>query len=596
MKRIKHDIGKLLVESLTTDQIVALLDVLFSTGDMVQYADKFKKADPDMAETVSKVMQMDYNKGHKPSVVRLASDQRTIEHWNSLWIHWDTVVFNVGDENGKYAAREAHWEPPYFDGVALADDLDRIAADMFRLIDDVYDLVENPDLFFDVLDEIDSNISLYPEWMGVEHDEGCILEKNATRCVLKWLWLSSQEVERSGKAFLDKVREVEDHCNMVGSDENECVDFFAKLPDEVCREIYECFKNDSRRDSPDNIYSKWHKIRHIYEERFDSGAYLETCRKHLARNWHYGRPLIDDAVNSGDYQKAESLFEKTFSGYLDRKDKVLWYPETSLLLDERHYYHENNKEEVSGLLELWSNVSEKLGNTKRSAASKFQSVVFGVPEDWDAVINEYKKQQNPEVKSVVDSLFSHWQTEMARRSLRNVMNTNVSSDTWVHWLIEAELDLTKKKEWFMEKLNTWLAHLKKDGNVFGIEWGFLARLTKDLPESSRLKDQYPTFFKIVLPKNSDASLLSKVRREGLEKMNAGSCLSNAMAVWKDRLRHMVPDPSHSYKSDYINHAQWMKALYELNRTAYDDVLTQWHGKHKRRRNLWRDMKNSSLPV
>ncbi|MFV9645390.1 MAG: hypothetical protein ACNYWU_06165 [Desulfobacterales bacterium] len=27
MKRIKHDIGKLLVESLTTDQIVALLDV-----------------------------------------------------------------------------------------------------------------------------------------------------------------------------------------------------------------------------------------------------------------------------------------------------------------------------------------------------------------------------------------------------------------------------------------------------------------------------------------------------------------------------------------------------------------------------------------
>ena len=58
--------------------------------------------------------------------------------------------------------------------------------------------------------------------------------------------------------------------------------------------------------------------------------------------------------------------------------------------------------------------------TERSATSKFQSVVFGVPEDWDAVINEYKKQQNPEVKSVVDSLFSHWQTEMARRSLRNV--------------------------------------------------------------------------------------------------------------------------------------------------------------------------------
>jgi hypothetical protein len=596
MKRIKRDIGKLLMESLTTDQIVALLDVLFSTEEMDQYADKFKKADPDMAETVSKVLKIDHDKGRKPSVVRLASDQRTIEHWNSLWSHWDTVVLDVGDEEGRYAVQEAHWEPPYFDGSALADDLDQIAVDMLRLIDDVYDLVENPDLFSDALDEIDSNISSYPEWMGAEDADGCNLEKNATRCVLKWLWLSSQKVACPGKAFLDKVYEIEDHCNMVDLDENGCVDFFAKLPDEVCREIHECFKNDDRRDSLDNIYSRWHKIRHLYEERFDSGAYLETCRKHLARNWRYGRPLIDDAVNQGDYQKAESLLGKTFSSYLGREDKATWYPETSLLLDEQRYYHENNKKDVSGLLESWANVSEKLGNTKRSATSEFQSVVFGAPEDWDAVIGEYKKQQNPEAKSAIDSLFSHWQTEMARRSLRNVMNATVSSDTWVHWLIEAELDFTGKREWFMEKLNAWLAHLKKDRNVFRREWGLLARLTKDLPESSKLKKQYPTFFKIVLPEDSEASLLSKVRRKGLDKMNAGSCLSNAMDVWKDRLRHIVPDPAHSYKSDYTNHAQWMKALYELSRSAYDVVLAQWHGKHKRRRNLWRDMKSYRLPV
>lgn len=108
MKRIKRDIGKLLMESLTTDQIAALLDVLFSTEEMDQYADKFKKADPDMAETVSKVLKIDHDKGRKPSVVRLASDQRTIEHWNSLWSHWDTVVLDVGDEEGRYAVQEAH--------------------------------------------------------------------------------------------------------------------------------------------------------------------------------------------------------------------------------------------------------------------------------------------------------------------------------------------------------------------------------------------------------------------------------------------------------------------------------------------------------
>ncbi len=62
---------------------------------MGQYADKFKKADPDMAETVSKVLKMDHDKGRKPSVVRLASDQRTIEHWNSLWSHWAMSFGNL---------------------------------------------------------------------------------------------------------------------------------------------------------------------------------------------------------------------------------------------------------------------------------------------------------------------------------------------------------------------------------------------------------------------------------------------------------------------------------------------------------------------
>ncbi|MCK4506598.1 MAG: hypothetical protein KAW14_13370 [Candidatus Aegiribacteria sp.] len=596
MKRKKCDIGKLLMEYLTRDQIAALLDVLFSTGDMDQYADRFKKVDPDMAETVSEVLEMDYDKGSKPSFGRIASDQRIIEHWNSLWSHWNTAVLDVGDEEGSYAVQDAHWEPPYFDGSLLADDLDQVAGDMLSLIDDVYDLVENPDLFSDALDEINSNISSYPEWMSVEYGDGCILEKNATLCVLKWLWLSSHKVARPGKAFLDKVYEIEDHCNMAGLDENWCVDFFAELPDVVCREIYECFINDDRRDSLGNIHSMWHTIHHLYEERFDSGAYLETCRKHLARNWRYGQPLIDDAVDKEDYQKAELLLEKTFSSFLGREDRTTWYPETSLLLDERRYYYENNKEEISGLLKSWTNVSEKLGNTKRNAASKFQSVAFGVPEDWDAVIGEYGKHQNPEAKSTIDSLFSHWQTEMARRSLRYVINDTVSSDTWVHWLIEAELDSTGKREWFMEKLNAWLAHLKKDRSVFEREWRWLARLTRDLPESSKLKKQYPTFFKIVLPEDSEASLLSKVRRRGLEKIDAGSCLSNAMDVWKDCLHYIIPDPAHSYRSNYTNHAQWMKALYELNRNAYDVMLAQWQEKHKLRRNLWRDMKNYSLPV
>ncbi|MEA1977672.1 MAG: hypothetical protein U9N80_07195, partial [Chloroflexota bacterium] len=303
-----------------------------------------------------------------------------------------------------------------------------------------------------------------------------------------------------------------------------------------------------------------------------------------------------DAVNSGNYQEAETLLEKTFSSYLGKKDNATWYPETSLLLDERRYYHEDNREDVFSLLELWANVSKKLSNSKRRAASEFQGVIFRAPEDWDAVISNYKKQRNQETEKAINSLFAHWQNEMARRSIGHFMDDSVSSDTWIHWLIEAELDVTRKRAWFTEKLNAWLTHLKEDRSAFGNLWPRLARLTKDLPGSSKLKGQYPGFFKIVLPEDSEASLLGKARCKGLQKMNAGHCLSAAMDVWKNHLSHIVPDPKAVYKSNYANHAQWMKALYELSHESYDSVLADWREKHKRRRNLWRDMKSNGLPI
>ncbi len=210
MGKVKGHIGGLLVESLTKDQIVRLLDVLFSTIDMNHYRKMFEKVDLDMAETIGKIVEMRDSETIESPGARIASDQRIIELWNSLWGRWDSLIGEVGDEDGKYATQEEHWEPPYFNGPMLADDLERIAADIFSLIDDVYDLVDDPDLFSEVLDEIDSSISSYPEGMEVEAGDGCTLGMNATRCILKWLWLSSKSETIPGKAFLDKVYEIKD--------------------------------------------------------------------------------------------------------------------------------------------------------------------------------------------------------------------------------------------------------------------------------------------------------------------------------------------------------------------------------------------------
>jgi hypothetical protein len=159
MRAKKINLGQLLMKSLTSDQIALLLDVVANGFDLSRYMDDLKKADPDMATTVGKVLKSRGTKAEAGKGTRLVSDQRSIENWNSLWRQWDDVVAEVGNEDGKYTVQDHHWEAPYFAGGYLALDLEPIAGDMLGLIDDVYGLVKDPDLYFGALEEIEENIT-----------------------------------------------------------------------------------------------------------------------------------------------------------------------------------------------------------------------------------------------------------------------------------------------------------------------------------------------------------------------------------------------------------------------------------------------------
>ncbi|MEW6685393.1 MAG: hypothetical protein AB1393_04210 [Candidatus Edwardsbacteria bacterium] len=587
-------VGEILIGCLTKEQIAQLLDVIFAKTDVAESIDELKKVDPDVAETLDKIVSLGSTKTREGPVNRLFSNKKILELWDSLWDKWHSIVAEVGDEEGKYAVQDADWEPPYFDGYALAEDLDEIAKDTVPLIDDVYDIVKNPNIFYDTIEEINSNISSYPEWMG--EGEGCPLGKNVTRCVLKWFWLGSQKETQPGIVFLARANNLEEEFDNVYLNDDECLSFFVKLPDTICRQIYEQFNDNKYKQKVDETHSKWHKINHIYEERFDSTKYLETCNKHLAKNWQYGKPLIDDAIAQGNYQKADLLLQKTFLVYLHSDEKNVWYPETSLLLAEQKYYYEDDEKEIADLLNLWAEVSEKIGNAERTGASKLQSVMYPTPEDWIKVIYEYKKLRLDEARDVIDTLFLEWQKEMAERSIRTGLDKNISSDTWIHWLIESQLDVPGKKEWFLKKLNEWLDCLKNDGKAFKQQWILLARLTKDLPDSDNLKKQYPTFFKVVLPMDPVLSKLDKIRCEKLKEMDTGIYVSIVIDIWKEHLHCILPDPTKSHKSRYYEHAKWMRALYELNPDGYKKVLSHWQKTHKQRRNLWHYIKEEQLPV
>ena len=596
MPRKKVNIGQMLVESLTSEQIAGLLTVISSASDLNLYMGKFEETDPDMAAAVKRILSHGSGSKGGSKTKLLASLKRTMESWESLWHNYDDIISEVGDEDGRYAVEDHHWEPPYFDGSSLAYDLEPIAEKMLTIMDEVYDEVNDPDLFHNALEEIDVQIGAYPEWMGAEHGEPCVLEEKMTQCVLKWLWLSSKNETEKGKTFAEKVLELENVFEMVELESKGLVEFLVELPESACRGIYEFLKMGDHRADLDNTYSTWHQIKHEYEARFDSDSYLESCQKHLPKNWRYGLPLVNDALNQNNDQLAESLLIKTFSSYLGGDRKKRWLPETSLLLTERTAFFPEGDEDIASLLKTWADVTKRLKNKGRCAAAQFQAVTFYDSEKWDMVLKVYQRLSKGVMQKKLAPLFTQWKNEIAARSYPYSLDSSKVSDTWIHWLIEAILDVKKDGSRFLNKIADWLSDLEKHPKALKQQWLWLGLFTRDLPNSEKIKAKYPSFWKTVLPEDDSGGELASSRRKGLRKMKAGSYLAEVLEFWKKHIRNIIPDPVNAHKSNYTEYACWANALFELNKDEYHALMAQWRRKHHRRRNLWRDLKAMNLPA
>ena len=57
MKDKETTMGQLLIESLTTDQMACMLEVVASAGNLKSLMDDFMRADPDMAATVDEILK-----------------------------------------------------------------------------------------------------------------------------------------------------------------------------------------------------------------------------------------------------------------------------------------------------------------------------------------------------------------------------------------------------------------------------------------------------------------------------------------------------------------------------------------------------------
>lgn len=265
-----ESIGSKIMEALTKDQVSQLVEAVFSVIDSKDRNQVLGCVSPDIRKTLSKLLS-----GGMATKRKVVSAEKNLEKWNHLWSQWYEAVFEVGEEDGKYVRQEDHWEAPYFDGYILAEDLEKIAKNMFPLIEEIFPAgVKDKDVFAEAIETIEQNIESYPEWMGADY-EGLCLEPVTTRCLLQWEWLVAGVVE----VFLDRMIALDGRLKIVGLDVDTFIDFFTLLSAETQRKIYEYIH--VKRNQPvwqkelGSSRSKWHKLYHALAKKFDRTVVID---------------------------------------------------------------------------------------------------------------------------------------------------------------------------------------------------------------------------------------------------------------------------------------------------------------------------------
>jgi hypothetical protein len=97
----KYNIGRILVDSSTSEQIAGFLIGVSASTDLNNYMEEFEKIAPDTVATVKKILTADQDSAGRDEIRRVTSLQRTMESWSSLCCDYDDIIIPVGDEEGK---------------------------------------------------------------------------------------------------------------------------------------------------------------------------------------------------------------------------------------------------------------------------------------------------------------------------------------------------------------------------------------------------------------------------------------------------------------------------------------------------------------
>ena len=549
----------------------------------------------ETAAAVKKALKPGTSKKSKASRPTVS---KTRQEWEAAWRDWDACISETAGETGKYVFQEHHWEPPYLDKTAFAEDLEPIAARMHALLPQVFEQKLAPDFSFaqallNTAEEIGGNSEEIED-----SGEGLAFGPKVTRCLLEWEWKRALREGEGAFEFLDSICALEQSGEDLDLDHPTIGSFISSLDPGIQMEMLQGIIGHRQSghwlQALELVHEGWFALYKKLCRKWDPGRYLEVCQKGVLKDWKLALPVIRDLVKRKACHDAVALAEQAARSMLGMSEGESWDPRKGLLLNETSFPYDGERDrEIQALLKLWNKAARAAGDDATACSLELQLSVLRDWTDGDAVLQAFGRIP-PGFDAMRERIYEDWRSLIAMWSVESAMDEFAESDHgWIQGLVDAIRARKGGPALFRRVVLGWLDQTGKTRASLLRGFKSLAVLTLDLDHGSKLKKASPALQRLLLRERSGDRRVAVLRRTWLKRLCAGELLPKVIQFWKRNAAQFVPDPEHS-AGDYQDCAEWLAVLRDFDPPACGKMLEQWKIAHRRRKNLWAILERAKL--
>ncbi len=601
MIKVDNERVQKLLEGLTSGQISDLLMQLInamSEEDRKRFADELE---PDVAEVfTAAAVSPGKNEGAEEGPT---TDAKFLQEFRDIVGDIHGIIMEVGDEEGAYILQEYHWETPSFDPYTLAEDIENCAQKLLPMLERAAKTgEEGEDLFLDMCEALSESIDYYPEYIYTE--EGAFFNQAATECSVVWLHLHSETEAQ----FLDKMIEFihADHCISFEDSVIQKI-LVRQRPEAKRREFYQalCARVEtdySFREETATPHTLWHNVYYELAKKFDPERRIAIAEESLGKDWKKGQELVENAVAEDNIERALDICYKTINSYYRKGGGKDSQDEFNLRKTPLfNYYPEVGGDSIiSKLYGQWAELADKKGMTQEAELLRIHQVFYTNPSDWTAVKRVFQEAE----EAATSALFTAWRKRTLEYQSDCLFSKSIPKNPiWPAWLLDAgwagefHVFTEKALAWFdktVPRKGLRTVHTKSSFHTLTKDEELPAQLS--LVADLMALESNPGYKILAYMLETECALRDcRARREWLRKTDTDKLTAAGLEFTRRNILTFIPSPK-NMSPNYELAAGWLTAAREIAPKVAGSVLRNWRVEHKRKRNLWRDLRAHGFDV